>query len=82
MLPLQGSAGLCCERLEETEHALASLQQHFQKHVEQLQSHAAMHPYLCPQKVEQLQENILSHLLVRMSTLQAKGRIRLECLSR
>lgn len=58
------------------------LQQQFQAHVEQLQSQAALHPYLSPQKVEQLQENVLSQLLVRMSTLQAKGHIRLECLSR
>ncbi|GLD71901.1 nesprin-2, partial [Lates japonicus] len=82
LLPPQGSAGPCAERLEETQQALASLQQQFQTHVEQLQSQFALHPYLSPQKVEQLQENILSQLLVRMSTLQAKGHIRLECLSR
>ncbi|XP_031728981.1 nesprin-2-like isoform X3 [Anarrhichthys ocellatus] len=81
LLPPQGSAGLCSERLEETQQALASLQQQFQTHVEQLQSQDALHPYLSPQRVQQLQENILSHLLVRMSTLQAKGHMRLECLS-
>lgn len=82
LLPLQGSAGPCSERLEETQQALDSLQQQFQTHVEPLQSQVALHPYLSPQKAEQLQENILSQLLVRMSTLQAKGHIRLECLSR
>ncbi|XP_042357130.1 nesprin-2-like isoform X2 [Plectropomus leopardus] len=81
LLPPQGSAGLCAERLEETQQALVSLQQQFQTHVEQLQRQTALHPYLCPQKVEQLQENILSQLLVRMSTLQAKGHLRLERLS-
>ncbi|XP_035850399.1 nesprin-2-like isoform X2 [Sander lucioperca] len=81
LLPPQGSAGLCSGRLEETRQALASLQQQFQTHVEQLQSQVTLHPYLSPQKVEQLQEKILSQLLVRMSTLQAKGHIRLECLS-
>ncbi|KAA8578683.1 hypothetical protein FQN60_017503, partial [Etheostoma spectabile] len=81
LLPPQGSAGLCSGRLEETQQALASLQQQFQTHVERLQSQVTLHPYLSPQKVEQLQETILSQLLVRMSTLQAKGHIRLECLS-
>ncbi|XP_028420858.1 nesprin-2-like isoform X1 [Perca flavescens] len=81
LLPPQGSAGLCSGRLEETRQALASLQQQFQTHVERLQSQVTLHPYLSPQKVEQLQEKILSQLLVRMSTLQAKGHIRLECLS-
>ncbi|KAM6917369.1 nesprin-2-like [Lycodopsis pacificus] len=81
LLPLQGSAGLCSERLQETQQALASLQQQFQTHVEQLQSQDTLHRYLSPQRVQQLQENILSHLLVRMSTLQAKGHMRLEFLS-
>ncbi|KAI9528709.1 hypothetical protein NQZ68_017307 [Dissostichus eleginoides] len=81
LLPPQGSAGLCSDRLPETQQALASLHQQFQTHVEQLQKQDALHPYLCPQKVEQLQENILSQLLVRMSTLQATGHIRLEYLS-
>lgn len=82
LLPLQGSAGLCSEELQGTQQALEALQQHFQTHVEQLQSQVALHPYLSPQKAEQLQENILSQLLVRMSTLQAKGHVRLERLSR
>lgn len=82
LLPPQGSAGLCSERLEETQNALSSLQQQFQTHVEQLQCQVTLLPYLTPQKMEQLQETILSHLLVRMSTLLAKGHIQRECLSR
>ncbi|XP_047197735.1 titin homolog isoform X9 [Hippoglossus stenolepis] len=82
LLPPCGSAGPCSERLEETQEALVSLQQQFQTHVERLQSQFALHPYLSPQKTEQLQENILSQLLVRMSTLQAKGHVQLESLSR
>nr|XP_033497697.1 uncharacterized protein LOC117266566 isoform X2 [Epinephelus lanceolatus] len=81
LLPPQGSAGPCSERLEETQQALVSLQQQFQTHVEKLQSQVILHPYLCPQKLEQFQENILSQLLVRMSTLQARGHLRLEHLS-
>lgn len=80
--PPQGSVGLCCERLVETQQALDSLQQQFQIHVEKIQNHVTLHLYLSPLKVEQLQENILSQLLVRMSTLQAKGHIQLEGLSR
>lgn len=80
--PSQGSAGPCSERMEETQRALLSLQQQFQTHVESLQGQVISHPYLAPQKVEQLQENILSQLLVRMSTLQAKGHVQLENLSR
>lgn len=82
MLPPQGSAGVCGDRVEETQQALASLQQQFQIHVEQLQDQTALHPYLSPLKVEQLQESILSQLLVMMSTLQAKAHVKLECLSR
>lgn len=80
--PSQGSAGSCSDRMEETQRALHSLQQQFQTHVEQLQDQVISHPYLSPQKVQELQENILSHLLVKMSTLQAKGHIQLENLSR
>ncbi|XP_028298172.1 nesprin-2-like isoform X2 [Gouania willdenowi] len=82
LLPPQGSTGQCSDSVEVTQQALTSLQQQFQSHVEQLQSRGTMHPFLSPQKVEQLQENILSQLLVRMSTLQAKGHSRLESLNR
>nr|XP_029131758.1 nesprin-2 [Labrus bergylta] len=82
LLPPHGSAGLCSERVEQTQQALASLQQQFQTHIEKLQSQNELHPYVSPQRVEQLQENILSQLLVRMSTLQAKGHVHLDCLSR
>lgn len=80
--PPHGSAGPCSERLEETQRALLSLQQQFQAHLEPLQDQVSLHPHLCPQKMEHLQENILSQLLVRMSTLQAKGHVQLEKLSR
>lgn len=80
--PSQGSTGPCSGRVEETQRVLLSLQQHFQTHVEHLQDQTISHPYLSPQKVQQLQEDILSQLLVRMSTLQAKGHILLENLSR
>lgn len=80
--PSQGPAGLCSERMEETQRALLALQQQFQTHVEHLQDQVISHPNLSPQKVQELQENILSQLLVRMSTLQAKGHIQLEKLSR
>lgn len=80
--PSQGSSGPCSGRVEETQQVLISLQQHFQTHVENLQDQALSHPYLPPQKVQQLQENVLSQLLVRMSTLQAKGHVLLENLSR
>lgn len=82
LLPPQGAAGPCYERLQETQQSLASLQHHFQTYVEQIQSQVVLHPYLSPQKVEQLLENILSQLLVRMSTLQAKGHVQLESLKR
>nr|XP_019964757.1 PREDICTED: nesprin-2-like [Paralichthys olivaceus] len=82
LLPPWGSVGPCTERLEDTQKALVSLQQQFQTNVEKLQRQFALHPYLSPQKTEQLQENILSQLLVRMSTLQAKGHVQLESLSR
>lgn len=78
LLPPQGSAGLCSERLEETEQVLALLDQHFQPHLDQLQSKAPMHPYFNPEDVENLQKDVLSKLLVRMSTLKAKGEIQLE----
>ncbi|MEQ2292394.1 hypothetical protein AMECASPLE_022720, partial [Ameca splendens] len=82
LLPLQGSTGPCCERLEETQQALASLQHQFQTYIENLQNQTLLQTYLSSQKVEQLQEMILSQLLVRMSTLLAKGHIRLENLRR
>ena len=82
LLPPQGPAGPCTKRLDETQEALATLQQQFQAHMDQLQSHFAPHPCLYPEKVEQLQENVLSQLLVRVSTLQAKGLVQLEGLSR
>lgn len=82
LLPPQGCAGPCSDRLQHSRQTLASLQQQFQTCVGQLQSQVTLHPYLCPQRVEQLQESILSQLLVRMSTLQAKGHIQLESLSR
>lgn len=80
--PPQGSAGLCSQRMEQTQRAVRSLQQHFQTHVERLQDQVIAHPCLSPQKVQQLQETVLGQLLVRMSTLQAKAHVQLEHLSR
>lgn len=82
LLPLGGSTGPCCERLEETQQALASLQHQFQPYIEKLQNQVFVQTNLSSQKMEELQEMILSQLLVRMSTLLAKGHIRLENLRR
>ncbi|KAM3595037.1 uncharacterized protein V6R79_017444 [Siganus canaliculatus] len=82
LLPPQGSSGPCPQRLEDTQRSLSSLLQDFQSHMEQLQSQSALHPSLCPEKVQQLQESVMSRLVVRMSTLQAKGQVRLEGLNR
>ncbi|XP_015230408.1 PREDICTED: nesprin-2-like isoform X2 [Cyprinodon variegatus] len=82
LLPLHGSTGPCYESQEETQEALTSLQNQFQSHIEKLQEQEVVQTCLSPQKLEQLQETILSQLLVRMSTLLAKGHIRLENLSR
>jgi len=82
LLPPQGSTGLCADRLEETQRALASLQQDFQTHVERLQNQGPPHPYLCPERVKRQREDVLSRLIVRMSTLQAEGHLRLERLAR
>lgn len=61
---------------------MLTLQHQFQTYVEQLQNQFELHPLLCPVKVEQLLETILSQLLVRMSTLEAKGHVQLDRLSR
>ena len=82
LLPPQGSAGTCSGQLEKAQQAVDALEPRFQTHVDQLQDQATLLSRLCPQKVEKLQENILSQLLVRMSTLQAKAQIRLESLHR
>lgn len=82
LLPPYGSVGPCSRRLQETQQALDSLQNHFQTYVEQIQQQVELHPCLCPQKMQELQEHILSQLLVRMSTLQAKGHMQLDTLSR
>lgn len=82
LLPPQGPAGPCSEQLEKAQQAVDALQRRFQTFVDQLQSQATLLSCLSPQKVEKLQENILSQLLVRMSTLQAKAQIRLESLRR
>ncbi|XP_061157984.1 nesprin-2 isoform X10 [Syngnathus typhle] len=72
--------GVCGEKLEETKEILDSLEDHFQTHMDQL-SQVALDPSLSPLGVERLQESTLSQLLVRMSTLKAKGYIQLENLS-
>ncbi|XP_027891564.1 uncharacterized protein LOC114155726 isoform X3 [Xiphophorus couchianus] len=82
LLPLQGSTGPCCERIKETQHALASLQHQFQAYIEELQKQAVVLTSLSSQRVGQLQERILSQLLVRISTLLAQGHMQLENLHR
>lgn len=82
LLPPQGPAGLCSDRLEKTQEALVALQEQFQTNVDHLKSQFGLHSLLCPEKVQQLLEDVLSQLLVRLSTLQAKGHIQLESLSR
>lgn len=82
MLPPHGSLGPCSRRLQESRQALASLQRHFQTHLEQIQQQVALHPRLCPHRAQQLLEKVLSRLLVRMSTLQAKGQVQLDSFAR
>lgn len=81
LLPLPALARVCHEKLEETQEILASLEDRFQTHVDRL-SQVVLHPFLSPPEVERLQERVLSQLLVRMSTLKAKGYLQLENLSR
>ncbi|XP_061677287.1 nesprin-2-like isoform X2 [Syngnathoides biaculeatus] len=80
LLPIPAVTGVCCEKLEETQGILATLEDHFQPYVDQL-SQVALHPFLSPVELERLQQTILSQLLVRMSTLKAKGYLQLENLS-
>ncbi|RVE56939.1 hypothetical protein OJAV_G00211250 [Oryzias javanicus] len=82
LLPPQGPAGPCRESLKETQHALASLENRFQTYVEQLQNWEAASSYLCPEEMKQLQESVLSQLLVRRATLQAQGHVQEQSLSR
>ena len=74
--------GTCSERLEESTRALASLEQQFHTLVGHLESQVPRHPCFWSVQVEQLQRKVLSQLLVRMATLQAQTRLRLEGLSR
>ncbi|XP_077477536.1 nesprin-2-like [Stigmatopora argus] len=80
LLTLPGVAGACSEKLEDTRELLASLEDRFQTFVDEL-SQVSLHSFLSPEDVEPLQESILSLLLVRISTLKAKGYLQLENLS-
>ncbi|XP_051942676.1 nesprin-2 [Hippocampus zosterae] len=80
LLPLHALAGVCRENLEETRQILASLEDGFQTHLDGL-SQVVLHPFLSPPEAERPQESVLSRLLVRMSTLKAKGYLQLENLS-
>lgn len=82
VLTLQDPAGLCGDNVEETQQTLTSLQHHFQTYMERLQSQAALQTLLCPLKFQKLHETVVSTLLVQMATLQAKGHVHLEHLSR
>ncbi|XP_061890413.1 uncharacterized protein LOC133640784 [Entelurus aequoreus] len=81
LLPLPGSAGVCCEKLEVTQQVLASLEDNIQTYIDQLKGEETLHPYLSLVEVEQLKEAILSQFLVRISTLKAKGFLHLENLT-
>ncbi|XP_077395395.1 uncharacterized protein syne2b isoform X3 [Festucalex cinctus] len=80
VLPLPALFGVCCEKLEETQEILASVEDHFKTHVEQL-SQVDLHPFLSTRELEHLQQSILSQILARMSTLKAKGYLQMENLS-
>lgn len=82
LLPPQGPTGPCREFLKETQRVLTSFERHFQTYIEQLQNCAASSKYLCPEKLKLLHETVVSHLLVRSSTLQAQGHVKEESLSR
>ncbi|KAG7466266.1 hypothetical protein MATL_G00163020 [Megalops atlanticus] len=81
LLPL-GRIGSCSEELQHTQQSLAALDVDFQSHINQVQTLVPQHACLSSQQVEQLHIKVLSQLLVRVSTLQAQARLRMEALQR
>ena len=61
---------------------MVSLEQRYQDHVDQIQALVPSHPHLNSQKVEQLHREVLSGLLVRMTTFRAQALIRTQELTR
>ncbi|KAJ7990956.1 hypothetical protein DPEC_G00292250 [Dallia pectoralis] len=82
LLPPLGSVGSCPARLRDIQQALASMKEQHQSHVSQLQAMVPQHDCLCPQRMERLHGEVLSQVLVRMSTLQANVQLDLEALQR
>uniref|UniRef100_A0AAR2KFY0 Calponin-homology (CH) domain-containing protein n=1 Tax=Pygocentrus nattereri TaxID=42514 RepID=A0AAR2KFY0_PYGNA len=82
LLPSLCSARSCSERLKDIQQALSTLDTDFQSHVTQLQTLAPFHPVLSKHKTEHLHVEILSHLLVRESTLKAQAQLWLEAIQR
>uniref|UniRef100_A0AAY5EBE1 Uncharacterized protein n=1 Tax=Electrophorus electricus TaxID=8005 RepID=A0AAY5EBE1_ELEEL len=82
LLPSLCSARSCSEQLKDMQQALSVLDTDFQTHVNQLQTLAPFHLYFSKQRIEHLRAEILSHLLVRVSTLKAQAQLRLEALLR
>lgn len=82
LLPVHGPAGDCSSSLEELQQALASLEHRYQDHMDRIQGLVPRHPHLCCQKVEQLHQEVLSGLLVRMTTFRAQAVIRIQELTR
>lgn len=80
--PSLAPVGGCLERLRDIQQALASMEEQLHSHISQVQTLALQHDYLSPQMVERLQREVLSQLLVRMSTLQAQAQLKLEALQR
>ncbi|KAG7260917.1 hypothetical protein CRUP_020507 [Coryphaenoides rupestris] len=78
LLPVCGLAGDCSSRLEELQQALASLEQRYQDHVDRIQGLVPHHLHFHSQKVERLHQQVLSGLLVRMTTFSAQAVIRTQ----
>lgn len=80
--PVCGLAGDCSSRLEELQQALASWEQRYQDHVDRIQGLVPHHRHFHSQKVERLHQEVLSGLLVRMTTFRAQAVIRTQELTR
>ncbi|CAL8302957.1 unnamed protein product [Boreogadus saida] len=82
LLPVHDPAGDCSSGLQELRRTLVSLERRYQEHVDQIQALVPGHPHLSSQKVEQLHREVLSGLLVRMTTFRAQALIRTQELTR
>ena len=82
LLPVHDPVGDCSSGLEELQQALVFLEQRYQDHVDQIQGLVPQHPHLHSQKVEQLHREVLSGLLVRMTTFRSQALIRTQELTR